>query len=74
MSENPELIILRNSPVAKFGYRNRLAVAMNWLGNYVTSQRGARLITGITGSRIEDVMSVVTTASSRPIRGNAGIL
>ena len=44
------------------GFRNRLAVAMNWCWNYVTFQRGTRLITGISGSRIEDVMLAVTTA------------
>src|SRR5262245_60271583 len=37
------------------GLRNRLVVAMNWAWNYVTFQRGTRLITGISGSRIEDV-------------------
>jgi NADH dehydrogenase len=37
------------------GFRNRLAVAMNWAWNYLTFQRGTRLITGISGSRIEDV-------------------
>jgi NADH dehydrogenase len=41
------------------GFRNRLAVAMNWCWNYVTFQRGTRLITGISGSRIEDVMPVL---------------
>ena len=44
------------------GYRNRLAVAMNWGWNYITFQRGTRLITGISGSRIEDVVPVVMTA------------
>jgi hypothetical protein len=44
------------------GFRNRLAVAMNWCWNYVTFQRGTRLITGISGSRIEDVMPAVTIA------------
>jgi NADH dehydrogenase len=38
------------------GFRNRLFVAMNWCWSYVTFQRGTRLITGISGSRIEDVM------------------
>jgi NADH dehydrogenase len=38
------------------GFRNRLAVAINWAWNYLTFQRGSRLITGITGSRIEDVV------------------
>jgi len=28
------------------GFRNRLAVAINWLWSYITYQRGARLITG----------------------------
>jgi NADH dehydrogenase len=44
------------------GFRNRLAVAMNWGWNYVTFQRGTRLITGISGSRIEDVMPVLSSA------------
>jgi NADH dehydrogenase len=34
------------------GFRNRLVVAMNWGWNYVTFQRGTRLITGLTGSRM----------------------
>ncbi len=33
------------------GFRNRLAVAVNWGWNYLTFQRGTRLITGLTGSR-----------------------
>jgi NADH dehydrogenase len=44
------------------GFRNRLAVAMHWCWNYVTFQRGMRLITGISGSRIEDVMPVLSSA------------
>jgi NADH:ubiquinone reductase (H+-translocating) len=44
------------------GFRNRLAVAMNWCWNYVTFQCGTRLITGISGARIEDVMPVKTAA------------
>ena len=44
------------------GFRNRLAVATNWCWNYITFQRGTRLITGISGSRIEDVMPAVATA------------
>src|SRR6516225_2924371 len=44
------------------GSRNRLAVVMNWCWNYVTFQRGTRLITGISGSRIEDVLPAVTPA------------
>jgi len=37
------------------GFRNRLVVALNWLWNYLTFQRGTRLITGVTGARIEDM-------------------
>jgi NADH dehydrogenase len=34
------------------GFRNRLAVVLNWGWNYLTFQRGTRLITGFTGSRM----------------------
>ena len=44
------------------GFRNRLAVVMNWCWNYVTFQRGTRLITGIQGSHIEDVIRAVIAA------------
>ena len=44
------------------GFRNRLAVAMNWGLNYITFQRGTRLITGISGSRIRNVVAAVITA------------
>jgi NADH:ubiquinone reductase (H+-translocating) len=44
------------------GFRNRLRFAMNWGWNYVTFRRGTRLITGISGSRIEDVLPAVPTA------------
>ena len=58
------------------GFRNRLAVALNWCWNYVTFQRGTRLITGISGSRIEDMIPVVMMAPSTlgtgdPINGRA---
>jgi NADH:ubiquinone reductase (H+-translocating) len=33
------------------GFRNRLVVAMSWAWNYVTFQRGTRLITGVSGAR-----------------------
>ena len=36
------------------GFRNRLAVVMNWAWNYATFQRGMRLITGTTGSRMTE--------------------
>jgi NADH:ubiquinone reductase (H+-translocating) len=51
------------------GFRNRLAVAANWCWNYVTFQRGTRLITGISGSRIEDMVAAPALAASA---GNAG--
>ena len=35
------------------GFRNRVSVVLNWAWNYLTFQRGTRLITGLSGSRIE---------------------
>ena len=43
------------------GFRNRLIVVLNWAWNYLTFQRGARLITGLTGSR----MSVTETLEAQ---------
>jgi NADH dehydrogenase len=37
------------------GFRNRFVVALNWMWNYVTFQRGTRLITGMEGARVEDI-------------------
>lgn len=55
------------------GFRNRLAVATNWCWNYITFQRGTRLITGISGSRIEDVMPAVATAPALAVNsGDSG--
>jgi len=51
------------------GFRNRLAVALHWLWNYVTFQRGTRLITGISGSRIEDVRPEIAAPT---LAGHAG--
>jgi NADH:ubiquinone reductase (H+-translocating) len=51
------------------GFRNRLVVATNWLWNYATFQRGTRLITGITGSRMEDMP--MPNEDKPPIRGAA---
>ena len=52
------------------GFRNRLVVALSWMWGYLTFQRGTRLITGITGSRIEDVapptVPVATGHDARP--------
>jgi NADH:ubiquinone reductase (H+-translocating) len=35
------------------GFRNRLAVALSWAWSYVTFQRGTRLITGLSGARMD---------------------
>ncbi|MEN3377417.1 MAG: hypothetical protein V7604_2772 [Hyphomicrobiales bacterium] len=51
------------------GFRNRLVVATNWLWNYVTFQRGTRLITGVTGSRMEDMP--MPDEKQPPMRGAA---
>ncbi len=53
------------------GFRNRLVVAMNWAWNYVTFQRGTRLITGLSGSRVEDMPLPEQTTTSTPMRGAA---
>jgi NADH dehydrogenase len=37
------------------GFRNRIVVAMSWVWSYVTFQRGTRLITGLSGSRMKDM-------------------
>jgi NADH dehydrogenase len=35
------------------GIRNRFIVAVNWLWNYITFKRGARLITDVPPPRID---------------------
>jgi NADH dehydrogenase len=53
------------------GFRNRLAVALHWSWNYLTLQRGTRLITGITGSRIEAMASAPMPAPPiAPVRSS----
>ena len=50
------------------GFRNRAIVAMNWAWSYITFQRGTRLITGLSGARMEDI----TPAEAKgPMRGAA---
>jgi NADH:ubiquinone reductase (H+-translocating) len=39
-------------------FRSRLAVILNWGWNYLTFGRGARLITGLTGSRMSPMEAV----------------
>jgi NADH:ubiquinone reductase (H+-translocating) len=53
------------------GFRNRLAVALHWLWNYVTFQRGTRLITGVSGSRMEEVADPRRGTGRPPLRGAA---
>jgi hypothetical protein len=52
------------------GFRNRLIVATNWLCNYMTFQRGTRLITGISGPRMEEDMPMPQEATMVPTHGS----
>jgi len=49
------------------GFRNRLMVALHWLWNYVTFQRGTRLITGYPESRPGHVAEHGDGASARGV-------
>jgi NADH dehydrogenase len=51
------------------GFRNRLIVATNWLWNYLTFQRGTRLITGTSGARLDDMP--LPDEKKPPLRGAA---
>jgi NADH:ubiquinone reductase (H+-translocating) len=51
------------------GFRNRLVVATNWLWNYLTFQRGTRLITGMSGARMDEMP--VPEDLKPPMRGAA---
>ena len=51
------------------GFRNRSIVVMNWVWNYLTLRRGMRLITGVTGSRIEDMPRCVLTPTAAKTDG-----
>ena len=48
------------------GFRNRVVVAMSWAWSYITFQRGTRLITGLSGSRMEDMPMPVPMDSPQP--------
>jgi NADH dehydrogenase len=52
------------------GFRSRLIVAMNWAWNYVTFQRGTRLITGLTGSRVESMAKPQQDGEAAPAMRN----
>ncbi|WP_232280315.1 NAD(P)/FAD-dependent oxidoreductase [Sphingomonas sp. PAMC 26605] len=49
------------------GFRNRFVVGANWLWNYMTFERSARLITGL-GTDIEGVVSAARVARGPDIR------
>ncbi len=51
------------------GFRNRMLVLLNWIWNFATYQRGARLITGIVGSRLGDLKP--TPVGSSPSKTSA---
>ena len=51
------------------GFRNRLVVAMHWVWSYLTFQRGTRLITGMSGSRMEELP--MPDDKKIPLRGAA---
>jgi len=48
------------------GFRNRIVVAMSWAWSYATFQRGTRLITGLSGSRMEDMPMPAPINPPRP--------
>jgi hypothetical protein len=45
--------LVRGSHLFSNGFRNRAIVATNWTWNYITFQRGTRLITGMNVARME---------------------
>jgi NADH:ubiquinone reductase (H+-translocating) len=58
------------------GFRNRLSVVLNWAWNYFTFQRGTRLITGLSGSRMDNIAAPAAPLSEHVgakdrIRGDA---
>ena len=53
------------------GFRNRLAVTLNWGWNYLTFQRGTRLITGPTGSHVGVAAALGEPSSDRALAKNS---
>jgi NADH:ubiquinone reductase (H+-translocating) len=49
--------------IALIGFRNRVAVMMEWAWSYLTWQRGARLITGELGDRLAQPGRVLGSAA-----------
>jgi NADH:ubiquinone reductase (H+-translocating) len=52
------------------GFRNRAVVAMSWAWSYITFQRGTRLITGLSGSRMEDMPTPVPMDPPHPTQSS----
>jgi NADH dehydrogenase len=48
------------------GFRNRLAVMLSWIYNYVFFRRGSRLITGLAPTNIKQPIAPATSASQTP--------
>jgi hypothetical protein len=55
------------------GFRNRVSVARNWAWNYFTFQRGTRLITGLSGARMEGIETPAKGSSEPAERAAATI-
>jgi NADH dehydrogenase len=53
------------------GFRRRAIVALHWAWSYITFQRGARLITGLTGSRLREEIGTDRSAGGKHMRGAA---
>jgi NADH dehydrogenase len=49
------------------GFRSRLLVMVNWAWNFTTFQRGARLITGIVGTQINEAASETSKHDAREV-------
>jgi NADH dehydrogenase len=47
------------------GFRNRIAVILSWVYNYVFFRRGSRLITGLSLEQVERTQAVVMQTTSR---------
>ncbi len=58
-------------PGSHLFFRSRFSVALNWGWNYITFQGGSRLITGISGSRIEDMTKENSVNETGHLQGAA---
>ena len=55
------------------GFRNRVAVVVNWLWHYVTFQGGTRLITGLSGGDMDDMAPSPAAVAARPDKAPSAI-